>query len=125
MKKINHTILSFIFTSLVMWHPPKILAAPPEINVVTPDNPLPFDNAVDLIMAIINYALSIAGLVSVVFIILGGFQYITSAGNEETHKKATKTLTFAVIGLLVVFAAYAIKVSIENAINYQSSTWPF
>lgn len=94
-----------------------ICHAQPDLEISTPDNPLPFDNIVELIITVINYALGLAGLIAVVFIINGGIQYITSAGNEEKNKKATSTLTYAVIGLIIVFAAYAIKVSIENALG--------
>lgn len=62
----------------------------------------------DLIMTIINYAMGIAGLIAIVFIVIAGFQYITSAGNDEGSKKAVQTMTYAVIGLLIIFASYAI-----------------
>ncbi len=61
-----------------------------------------------LILQIITYAIGIAGLVSIAFIVIGGFQYIMSQGNDETSKKAAQTLTYAVIGLIVVMASYAI-----------------
>lgn len=123
MKKINTIILQIYLTAISLLVPSTILAAPPadQIDIESPPNPLPFGNIVDLINTGINYALSIAGLVAVIFIIIGGFQYTTAAGNEEQSKKATNTLKFAVIGLVIVFAAYAIKVSIEAAIGYQSS----
>ncbi len=44
-------------------------------------------NLVDLFNTIINYALGIAFFVAVIFLIYGGFLYITSAGNEETATK--------------------------------------
>jgi len=61
-----------------------------------------------LIMTFLQYAIGIAGLVAVVFIVIGGYQYITSQGNDEQSKKATQTLTYAVIGLLIVMASYAV-----------------
>ncbi len=79
--------------------------------------PLPFDNIESLIWTIVNYLLYIAGIVAVVFIILGGYQYMSSQGNEEASKKAQKTITYAVIGLVIVLAAYAIKTTIVQRLG--------
>lgn len=78
-------------------------------------------NAENLAFRIINYVLGAAGLVAVIYLIIGGFNYITAGGNEEQSKKATKTLLNAVIGLVVIFAAYAIVVTVQNAV-FSTST---
>jgi len=69
-----------------------------------------------LIITIITYLLGIAGLVAVIFLIIGGFNYITAQGNEEQTKKATSTLLNAVIGLIVIFAAFAIVYTVQSNI---------
>ena len=40
-------------------------------------------------------------------VIYGGFLFLTSSGNSEQIGKAKKVLTGALIGLLIVFVAYA------------------
>src|ERR1700722_16096212 len=50
-----------------------------------------------LIYNIIATLLLLAGGVGVLVIIVGGFQYLTSAGNEEQAEKGKKTLINAVI----------------------------
>lgn len=81
--------------------------------VKQPDtNPIPTDTIPELIVKIIEYGLGIAGLIAATFIVIGGFQYITSAGNDEQSKKATKTLTGAIIGLIIILSAYAIEQTI-------------
>lgn len=95
----------------------RVLAAPDPEKAPEPPSPINFENIEDLAWTFVNYFLAIAGLVAVVFIILGGFQYIISQGNEETSKKAQKTLTYAVIGLVVVLAAYAIKTTVIDIIK--------
>ena len=55
-----------------------------------------------------NLLLGIAGIVSVIFIIIGGIQYATSAGNEQQVQKAKSTITNAVIGLVIAILAFAI-----------------
>lgn len=44
-----------------------------------------------------------AGAVAVTFLILGGYRYITSQGNQDLVEKAKKTIIYALIGLIVVF----------------------
>ncbi|HHX99558.1 TPA: hypothetical protein GX533_02700 [Candidatus Dojkabacteria bacterium] len=54
---------------------------------------------------LINWAIGIAALVCVVMLIFAGYSYITASGNEEKVQKATKTLTWAIVGLVVCFIA--------------------
>jgi len=58
-----------------------------------------------LVYNLINWAIGIAALICVVVLILSGYKYITAAGDENKVESATKTLTFAIIGLVVCFIA--------------------
>ena len=49
-----------------------------------------------------------SGVVAALFLIVGGFLYVTSAGNEEAAEKGKKILINSVIGLVVIILAYAI-----------------
>ncbi|MFA7365465.1 MAG: hypothetical protein WCZ12_03900, partial [Patescibacteria group bacterium] len=63
------------------------------------------DNPTDIrvrVVAIINVILTLLGIVTVVLIIFAGFKWMTAAGNEEQVSKAKKTLTSAVIGLIII-----------------------
>jgi len=68
-----------------------------------------------ILLFIVQALLGIVGLLSVLFIILGGFQYITSRGDEEAATTGKKTLTNAIIGLVVTIFSYIIVVVIMNA----------
>ncbi len=49
----------------------------------------------------------IAGGIVIFFMILfGGFTIISNAGNTDKIKDGTKTITSAIMGLLVLFASY-------------------
>lgn len=88
-------------------------------------NPIPQagSSAEDVAITVIQYVLAIAGLVAVVYLIIGGFNYITAGGNEENTKKATKTLLNAIIGLVVIFAAYAIVFTVQrNLLQYSGES---
>ena len=61
-----------------------------------------------LIFNLISMLLGVAGAVAIVFIIIGGFWYITSAGNEEQAEKGKNTLLNAIIGIVVIVLSYVI-----------------
>lgn len=59
-----------------------------------------------LFATLIALSLVVASLLCLVFIILGGINFILSAGNEEKIKKAVHTIRYAIIGLFVAFIAF-------------------
>ena len=61
-----------------------------------------------LIRTVINWLLGIAFGVAVLFLIIGGFWYITSAGNEETAEKGKNTAINAIIGIVIIVLSYVI-----------------
>ena len=70
-----------------------------------------------LLLYFVELLLGIVGIISVLFIVIGGFQYITSAGNEEQAEAGKKTLTNAIIGLVIVILSYVIVVVVMNALE--------
>ncbi len=78
---------------------------------------LPQDTNISvLIIRIINILLAVAGLVAVVFLIVGGFRYITAGGNEESAEAAKTTITNAIIGIVVIILSFVIVRVISNAV---------
>ena len=78
---------------------------------------LPNDTSISsFIIKIINIALTVAGLIAVLFLIIGGFRYITSAGNEETAEQAKKIITNAIIGIVIIILSFVIVRVISNAL---------
>lgn len=61
-----------------------------------------------LIDTIINVLSLLVGIVAVIMIIIGGFQYITSGGDSGKITTAKHTILYAVIGLVVVAFAQTI-----------------
>ena len=61
---------------------------------------------IDIVATFIALSLIVASILCLVFIIIGGISFILSAGNEEKIKKAVHTIRFAIIGLIVTFAAF-------------------
>ena len=59
----------------------------------------------EFIIKIINWAIGFSAIVAVVMIVFAGFKYITANGDENKISSATKTLTYAIVGLVVCFIA--------------------
>jgi high-affinity nickel permease len=70
-----------------------------------------------VIVAVIKMLFLLLFAVSVLFILIGGFQYVTSAGKEEQAKKGRQTLTYAVIGLAISILAYVIVYAVTNSLT--------
>lgn len=60
------------------------------------------------ISRIIEIILSILGVIFLGLTIYGGIVWMTAQGNEEKVSKAKELITEAIIGLIIVIAAYAI-----------------
>ncbi len=58
--------------------------------------------------SIIKVALGFLGVVAVVVVLIGGFQYMTAGGSEEKVGKARKWIISGIIGLAIILSAYAI-----------------
>ena len=61
-----------------------------------------------LLNNVIIILMGFIGALSVVFIIIGGIQYITSAGNSSGNEKAKKTIMYAIGGLILALSTTAI-----------------
>lgn len=75
----------------------------------------------ELVGSFIAAALGLLGVVLVVLVIYAGFIWMTAQGNDEKIKKAKGMITSAVIGMIIIFAAYAITnfvvASLGTAVN--------
>ena len=65
---------------------------------------------------IINVALGLLGIVAVVIILIGGFEWMTAGGNEEKTGEAKKRIIAGVIGLAIILSAYAIASFVINSL---------
>ena len=60
------------------------------------------------IAQIINIILGFLGIIAVIIILAGGFKWMTAGGNEAKVGEARKMIIQGVIGLVIIFAAWAI-----------------
>jgi heme O synthase-like polyprenyltransferase len=67
-----------------------------------------------LFEVIVFWALVFAGIVAFFLIILSGYKFMNSGGDPKAADSARKTLTYAVLGLLLVFLSFFIIETIST-----------
>lgn len=65
-------------------------------------------NADTLLANILNMAYYIGGSVAVIVIVFAGIMYVASAGDAGRITRAKNMILYAVVGLIVILAAFAI-----------------
>jgi hypothetical protein len=69
-----------------------------------------------IIASVIRVVLGFLGIIAVIIIILGGFKWMTAAGNEDKIDEAKKLITAGVIGLVIILASWGIATFVMKAI---------
>src|SRR3989344_9297580 len=59
-----------------------------------------------ILTTILKILLSLAFLVAIIFVVISGYRFITSQGNEQAVTKAKQNLTWAIIGIVLIFLAW-------------------
>lgn len=80
-------------------------------------NPLRYNDLQNLLDDIPNILVILATIIFVSVLVIGGIKYMTAMGNEESSQKAKNTLTWGVIGLVVVLLA-------KSFMDWYSSSLP-
>lgn len=88
---------------------------PAGLNVSVPDTFIGDSN--ELINTLLNFVLSIAGILVFAYLIWGGIEWITSGGDSGKTEKARNKITAAVVGLIILVAAYAIFQLVTNLLG--------
>jgi len=70
----------------------------------------------ETVSSIIRAFMGLLGIVAVVIILLGGFKWMTAAGNEEKVSEAKKLILSGIIGLVIIMSAYAIAQFVVGAV---------
>lgn len=60
------------------------------------------------IVGFTNLLVSILTPIAILVVVAGGIMYASSAGNEDTQSKAKRMITLALVGLLIIYGAFAI-----------------
>jgi len=70
-------------------------------------SPIPGDLE-SVIGRIINIAFGLVAIIALIYLVIGGFKYITSMASPEAQQGAKETMTSALIGLIAVLISYLV-----------------
>ncbi|MFH2063453.1 MAG: hypothetical protein ABIJ46_04890 [bacterium] len=72
-----------------------------------------------IVGGVIGVLLGVVGVVFFVLMIYSGFLWMTAAGNEDQIKKARTLIFQAIVGMVIVFAAYGITEFVVGTIGLE------
>lgn len=73
------------------------------------------------ILSIINLSFAVAGLITLAYMIYAGFSYVLGRGDRSVIEKTQKTMTHAIIGLIIVIFSYFIAMIAASLVGIQGS----
>jgi len=79
-----------------------------ELFGASPNSPGGTTKIGDLIITVLEILLLVGGSTAVIFLVVGGYQYVVSRGNEEAMEKAKKTISSSIIGLIVIVMSFVV-----------------
>ncbi len=124
MKKLFVILATITFFALPALAPHIVHAS--GSTTVTLYNPLgstEADSDIRIILGrVIKGFLSIIGSIALLMFVYGGTLWLTSAGNPEFIKKGKDIIVWSILGLGVIFSAYAITNALLNALTTGSAT---
>jgi hypothetical protein len=75
-----------------------------------------------LLKKIINIISLLVGALAVIMLIVGGFRYVTSAGNDSGVAAAKKTITYALVGIVIVAISQTVVHFVLNNVTTTAPT---
>lgn len=71
----------------------------------------------DILATVIKAALSFLAIIFIIIIIINGYKWMMAGGNEDKVKTAQQAIKNAIIGLIIVIAAYSITYFIFDVLS--------
>jgi cbb3-type cytochrome oxidase subunit 3 len=71
----------------------------------------------EVIGTLINVFLTLLGIIFLILVLYAGYLWMTAAGNEKNVEKAKDIMIRAVIGLIIILAAYSISSFVITALT--------
>lgn len=105
LKKILYTFLHMFNFFVVMAQ--DVSYAPVKLGFAVP-------NITEVLTFVLRFFFIIAGLIALLYLLLGAMAWITSGGNKESVEKAREKIQAALVGMILVFVVLAIVVVVEN-----------
>jgi positive regulator of sigma E activity len=75
-----------------------------------------------IVSSLLNYLFPLAGILLLLYLLLGGFSLMTSGGDPKAVQAAKSKITNALIGFIIIFAAYWIVQLVASILGLDAIT---
>lgn len=86
-------------------------------DTVTVDNPCQVYDFINLFIYLMKWGLSILGILAVLMLVYGGFQFLTAGGRPSKVDEGRRVITGTVVGTIIALTAYVIINTAVTAIT--------
>ena len=117
MKVIQKKLMTFVVTVVLFVGSVNVLLA--EGGAAAPVEQIDGygTDLVGWLVQMLQWLIGLAGLVAAAVLIMNGFMYITASGDEGKIQKATKGITYAIVGLVIAAIAFLIVNFVANQLS--------
>jgi hypothetical protein len=96
---IADNVISNVFYKLDLTRYPSVGGAKPGIDSA---------QGIKEIVGVTNFIVSVVGPLAILMLLAGGIMYMTAAGKEEQMNKAKKLIVMTLVGIIIIYGAFAI-----------------
>ena len=95
-----------------------------EISGVPPNASITkWGNIGDIVSRVLTYIFPLAGILVFIYLLYGGLNLMLAVGNEEGIREGKAKVTNALIGFLIIFAAFWIVQALEEIFDITLLNW--
>jgi hypothetical protein len=127
MQKTKNIKLFFtgVFIIFTLFFSTGYIFAQTEPEVASLENPIGSGTDINVILGnAVKVAMGVVGSLALIAFVYGGFMWLTSSGSQDKVKQGSNTMLYAVIGLFIIFAGYAILNTVLSGITGAGSKSP-
>ena len=114
-KKVVSTVKYLQFLGFATFAAP-VLAQDPTIQVNESAIGFKIPTLGDILTFLIRAFFIVAGLMALLFLLMGALAWVSSGGNKENVDKARDKITAAIVGLVLIVAVLALIVTMEQIV---------
>ncbi len=123
MKKVSKILISVIPACISLVFPVSAFAQTPMTNINLRPTEAAYTNIANmefptLLSGMVKFVMVIAAVIFFFVLVFGGIQWIVSGGDKTGAETARKRITAALVGLVIVFVAFAIGMLIQALFGF-------
>ncbi len=102
--------------AVIMFFTTKIEGASAQIPIEI-KNPIKTSDFAKIVENSLLWILSVAGVITIFMLVLGGIMYMTAGGDEQKVATAKKVVTWTIVGLGLILLSYSIMAVLDSILT--------